>query len=99
MTTFITSDPHAWLRPLYAQLRRNPAFALLSPAHQFEALAKSAAEESPSKAALMREFNVTTQKALLGWLASVYQQQPEPMREVELWRLQKGQRELQCVAV
>jgi hypothetical protein len=69
--TFITSDPHAWLRRLYAQLRRTPAFALLSPAHQFEALTKCAAEESPSEAALMREFNATPQKALLGWRASV----------------------------
>jgi hypothetical protein len=64
--TFVTSDPHAWLRPLYARLRRDPAFALLSPSHQFQILVTIVAEESPSKAELMRQFNTTTQEALLG---------------------------------
>jgi hypothetical protein len=37
----------------------------LSPHHQFDALCKAAEDVSPSKVALMREFNATTQTALL----------------------------------
>jgi hypothetical protein len=94
-----SSDPHAWLRPIYAELRRDPAFALLAPAHQFNTLCKAAEETSASKVALMREYNVTTQAALLDHLASRYRYQPAPQREVELWRVRKGDRELRCVAV
>jgi hypothetical protein len=52
----ISSDPHAWLRLIYARLRNAPPFALLSPHHQFDALCKAAAEISPSKVALMRQY-------------------------------------------
>jgi hypothetical protein len=54
--SFVSSDPYAWLRPLYARLRGDHTFGLLSPAHQFEALAKAIEEEFPAKAATMREW-------------------------------------------
>jgi len=95
----VSSDPHAWLRPIYARLRADSSFSLLAPAHQFEVLRQAAAEEAPSKAESMREWNTTTQFALLGWLADVAAQQPNPSREVELWRVRKGERELRCSAV
>jgi hypothetical protein len=63
----VTSDPHAWLRPIYACLRADATFACLAPAHQFASLCQAAAEELPAKAALMREWNCTTQIALLNW--------------------------------
>ena len=33
--THISVDPYAWLKPIYAQLRANPAFARLAPVSQF----------------------------------------------------------------
>ena len=60
----------------------------------------TAAEEvSPAKAALMREYNHTTQEMLLGWLSDVVRDQPNPKREVELWRVRKGERELRCLTI
>jgi hypothetical protein len=81
------------------KLRTNPVFAQLAPSHQFNALVAAAEKESPSKAAQLREWNSTTQIALLSWLNDVVAQQPDPSREVERWRVRKGERELVCVAV
>lgn len=92
-------NPHAWLRPLYARLRGDHRFGLLSPAHQFEALAKVIAEESPAKAAAMREWSSDAQIAMLKWLSDVTQEHPNPTNEIELWRMRKGERELRCIAV
>jgi hypothetical protein len=36
---------------------------------------------------------------LLGWLKDVVNEKPNPTREVELWRVRKGDRELLCIAV
>ena len=47
----------------------------------------------------MREWNSTTQMALLTWLESCLEEQPTPQRENELWRVTKDGRELRCVAV
>jgi len=58
-----------------------------------------AADDVSSKAALMREYNTTTQAMLLGWLNDVVNEKPDPKREVELWRVWKDQRELRCVAI
>jgi hypothetical protein len=95
----ISSDPHAWLRPPYAKLASDPAFARLAPAHQFRALCEAAAKLSPSKALQMREWNSATQISLLHWLASIVEEQPNPRRETALWRVSKNGRELRCVAV
>jgi hypothetical protein len=53
--THISVDPYAWLKPIYAQLRANPAFARLPPVSQFLELCRAATEHSPSKAEAMRE--------------------------------------------
>lgn len=97
--TFVSSDPHAWLRPLYARLRSDLRFGLLSPAHQFEALAKAIEEESPAKAATMREWSPDAQIAMLKRLSDVTEEHPNLTNEIELWRVRKGERELRCLAV
>ena len=74
-------------------------FGLLSPAHQFEALAKAVEEDSPAKAATMREWSPAAQIGLLGWLEDAVREHPNPISEVELWRVRKGDRELHCLAV
>lgn len=66
--TFISSDPHAWLRPLFARLRSDLGFGLLSPAHQFEALVSAIEKGSPAKAATMREWSFDAQLGMLKWL-------------------------------
>jgi hypothetical protein len=95
----ITSDPHAWLYPIYAKLRANHRFGLLAPAHQFDALATAVEQESPIKGTAMREWSAAAQMAMLKWLSDVVQEQPNPVNEIELWRVRKGERELRCVAV
>jgi hypothetical protein len=47
----------------------------------------------------MRLYQPTTQTALLNWLSDMLRENPEPKREVELWRVRKGERELTCIAV
>lgn len=47
----------------------------------------------------MREYEPTTQEMLLNWLRDVVNEKPNPTREVELWRVRKGDRELACLAV
>jgi hypothetical protein len=94
----LSSDPHAWLRPLYARLCSDRRFGLLSPAHQFEALAKAVDEESPVRAAAMREWGPDAQAAMLKWLNDVLQEEPSPTNQIELWRVAKGSRELRCMA-
>ncbi len=99
MTSPLSSDPHSWLRPLFARLRSNHKFAELAPSHQFNALVVAAEEESPSKAGQLREWNSTTQIALLNWLNDVVIEQSNRTCEVEQWRVRKGDRELTCVSV
>ena len=65
---FVSSDPHAWLRPLYARLRSDHTFGLLSTAHQFEALVSAVEKESPMKGAAMREWSPDAHMAVLKWL-------------------------------
>jgi len=97
--TRVSSDPHAWLRPIYARLRADPSFARLSSSHQFTELVRAAAEVSLSQAVTLREYNDTTQMMLLGWINDVVNEKQNPKRKVELWRVRKDQRELRCVAV
>jgi hypothetical protein len=94
----ISSDPHAWLRPYFHQLAGEQGFSLLAPAIQFELLVAAVTEDQPQKAAQMREWSPTAQQSILGWLRSVTRQAP-PQRQVELWRVTKGERELRCIAV
>jgi hypothetical protein len=93
----VTSDPHAWLRPIYARLQAHPAFRQFAPSHQFDQLVQAVKREHPSKAAQMREWSVGAQHALLQHLASMVDQQATGDPE-ELWRVRKGERELRCVA-
>ena len=64
----ISSDPHAWLRPYYAQLLDQPGFSDLAVTHQFALLVEAVAEDHPKPAALMRQYNDVTQRATLGHL-------------------------------
>jgi hypothetical protein len=95
----VSSDPHAWLYPIYAEFRRDHRFGLLSPAHQFAALADAVEKHSPTKGAAMREWSSDAQIAMLKWLSDVVEEPPNPVNEIELWRVRKGQRELTCVAI
>jgi hypothetical protein len=36
---------------------------------------------------------------MLKWLSDVTDEHPNPTNEIELWRVQKGERELRCVAI
>src|SRR5438094_861643 len=97
MATALSSDPHAWLRPIYARLQTHPAFSQFAPSHQFDQLVQAVERENPSKAAQMREWSVAAQHALLQHLASMVEQKAEG-ETIELWRVRKGERELTCVA-
>jgi hypothetical protein len=59
-------------------------------------LCDAVAAEHPKEAAQMRDWSEATQEAAISWLAKVTAQVP-PAREVELWRLMKGKRELRCL--
>ena len=93
----LSSDPHAWLRPLFAQLQAHPAFRHFAPAHQFEQLAQAIERDHPAKAATMREWTPAAQNHLLLHLASSVEQNGT-VQTVELWRVRKGDRELRCEA-
>jgi hypothetical protein len=77
----LSSDPHAWLYPLYARLRADTKFGLLSPAHQFEALESTVDKESPTKGAAMHEWSPDAQVAMLKWLGDVLHEQPNPTQQ------------------
>jgi hypothetical protein len=81
------------------RLRSDHRFGLLSSAHQFEALAKAIEEQSPTKAATMREWSPDAQVAMLKWLNDVTDEHLNSTNQIELWRVRKGDRELLCVAV
>lgn len=94
----LSSDPLAWLRPYFAELRKDPSFSYRSPSHQFAAVVDAIADDQPSRAAAMREWTPAAQDAFLRWLHDVTDEQP-PAREYELWSVQKAGRTLRCVAV
>src|SRR5437879_5721244 len=54
MATALSSDPHAWLRPIYARLQAHPVFRQFAPSHQFEQLVQAVEGQQPSKAAHAR---------------------------------------------
>ena len=96
--SFISSDPHAWMRPYYEAVAARESFSHLAQSHQFELLVEAIARDYPAKAALMREWNAASQRATLGVFANVVYSTPAA-REVELWRVAKDGRELRCLAV
>jgi hypothetical protein len=53
---------------------------------------------SQKHAALMREYNAETRRAILGHLSKAESLRAGP-KQVELWTLTKGERELKCFAV
>lgn len=94
----LSSDPHAWLRPYFAALRKDPSFSYRSPSHQFAAVVAAIANDHPSRAAAMREWTPAAQDGFLKWLRDVTDEEP-PKREYELWSVQKNCRTLRCIAV
>ena len=96
--TFVSSDPHAFLRPIYRQLAGDRIFALISTETQFALLTDAVAQQSEHRAAQMREYSPAARAALLGHLRKAEELRPGA-REVELWAAQKGDRTLSCVAV
>lgn len=64
----LTSDPHAWLRPLWRRLHSDPAFARLAPESQFDALVREAREVSEKAAAQLAQCDPVTVRAMLGHL-------------------------------
>lgn len=95
---FISSDPGAWMRPIYADVARRPGFATWSTQHQFNALVDAIAAEYPQEAAKMRDDGPITQRAILGLLADMTRRKV-PARQVELWTVRKGEDELRALAV
>lgn len=98
MDQFVSSDPHAFLRPIYRRLAGERAFHLLAEPLQFDRLVEAAAEVSERHAALMREYTPAAKAAILRHLAKA-ESLRRGEKQVELWRLRKGERELICVAV
>jgi hypothetical protein len=94
----ISSDLTAWLRPYYARIAEQPGFSDLAVTHQFARLLEAIADDHPKPAAIMREYNDATQRATLGHLLKMQQQQPLH-REESLWTVRKGDRLLRCVVV
>jgi hypothetical protein len=93
----LESEPYVWLRPFFKQLQQHPPFRHFASAHQFEQLLQAIAAEHPTEAAQMRQWTATAQHMLLLHLASMVEQKASA-EPIELWRVQKGDRELRCVA-
>lgn len=94
----VSSDPHAWLRPFWSSLKRQPLFDRLAPELQAEQLAAAVETYHPAKAQGIRDWSATTRRAMLAVLDEGVKAR-KSAKEVELWRMHKGERELRCVAV
>lgn len=97
MDQFVSSDPHAFLRPIYRRLAADRAFHYLAEPLQFDRLVEAAAEVSERHAVAMRGYNVLARSALLRHLARP--SRSGQARSRSLWTLTKGDRVLTCVAV
>lgn len=95
---FISSDPNAWLRPFWAELRKQPFFDKLAPELQAGALAAALEDDYPAKAQEIREWNFATRRAMLAVLDQALVES-HTAKETELWRMRKGEREVRCVVV
>jgi hypothetical protein len=92
----LRTDPHAWLRPYYAQLRSRPEFVELSESEQFDELCNTVIRDHPAEVAQMRRWPPGLKDDLLTHLASSAEQTP-PAVTSQLWRLGKDTRELRCI--
>jgi hypothetical protein len=88
----------AWLRPYYMDLAQRNVFANLSPSHQFHALIDRIAGDHPDRAAKLAGATAAAARAILDRLAALTGTRGS-MREVALWTVRKGSRELRCVAI
>src|SRR5687767_6216823 len=98
MSFVVSSDPHAFLRPIYRRLAADGSFHLLAEQLQFDRLIEAAAAVSERHATVMREYNVPTRSAVLRHLAKA-ESLGAGAEQVELWTLTKGDRVLTCIAV
>jgi hypothetical protein len=98
MAPLVSSNPNAFLRPIYRRLAADRAFHLLAESMRFDLLIEAADKVSEKHAAVMREYNAVTRHAILGHLSKAESLRPGP-EQVELWTLSKGYRMLVCVAV
>ena len=94
----LSSEPNAWLRQHWAELRRQPFFARLAPELQAAALAAAIEPDHPGKAAEIREWNLATRRAMLTLLNTAVLGR-RAVRETALWTVTKGDRQLRCVSV
>jgi hypothetical protein len=85
----VSSDPRAFLRPIYRRLAPERAFHLLAEPLQFDRLVEAAAEVSERHAALMREYTPLAKAAILRHLAKAESLRPGA-KQVQLWTLKKG---------
>jgi hypothetical protein len=95
---FVSSDPHAWMRPYYEAVAAREGFSHLAPSHQSALLVEAIERDYPTKAPALRDFGAVAQRATLAVFANVVYSTPAA-REVELWRVAKDGRQLRCVAV
>ena len=87
------------MRPYYEAVASQEGFADLAIPIQFATLVDAVAQDHPSKAAKLREFDdLPSQRAILGSLAHILYPRPA-QREIELWRVVKDLRELRCIAL
>lgn len=98
MTILVSSNPHAFLRPIYRGLASDRMFHLLADQLQFDRLVEAAASASEHHAASMRRYSPDAKIALLRHLAKAESIRPGD-KQVEMWLLRKPQRTLKCVAV
>jgi hypothetical protein len=94
----VSSNPHAWLVPFWAELKRQTFFDHLAPELQAAQLAVALDADHPAKAQEIREWNPATRRAMLAVLEMGVAAGPAK-REIELWKVQRGEREVRCVAV
>jgi hypothetical protein len=97
-----SSDPHAWLRPIFARLQANPAFGQSARANQFAQLCDGLSADHPNEAEEMRHWSNATQNALLAHLASPVEELPliedtSPQELSRVWRATKDRLEMHCV--
>ncbi len=96
---FITSDPNAWLRRFWQRLHdEQPFFPNLAPELRANALADLLAGDYPATAAEIRNWTPVTCRAMLAGLDQGLRER-HTAREIELWRMTKGERTLRCTAV
>lgn len=95
----LTSDPHAWLRPLWRRLHSDPAFARLAPESQFDALVREAREVSEKAAAQLAQCNPVTVRAMLGHLNATRDTDAAGSAITTLWRCTRKARVLECQAL